>query len=112
MSGVASMSLEQIAARMGGAVKNGPEGRFALVPGPGHTRKDRSLSISLDPSAPDGFLVNSFAGDDPILCRDYFRREMGAPAFKPNGKGKRATAAPAISMVSDKAAKQARLKRP
>ena len=36
----------------------------ALVPGPGHSRHDRSLSIRLVSSAPDGFLVHSFAGDD------------------------------------------------
>jgi hypothetical protein len=26
-----------------------------LAPGPGHSARDRSLSIKLDPTAPDGF---------------------------------------------------------
>jgi RecA-family ATPase len=54
-------------------------------PGPGHSAADRSLSIKLDPNAPDGFLTHSFSGDDPIACRDYVRSKLGLPAFKPNG---------------------------
>ena len=56
-----------------------------LAPGPGHRAIDRSLSIKLDASAPDGFVVHSFAGDDPIECRDYVREKVGLPAFKANG---------------------------
>lgn len=52
-----------------------------LVPGPGHSPRDRSLSIRLDPDAPDGFVVHSFAGDDPLGCRDYVRAALGLPAF-------------------------------
>ena len=33
--------------------------------------------MTLDAHAPDGFLVNSFAGDDPILCRDHVRQVAG-----------------------------------
>jgi hypothetical protein len=51
-------------------------GNEALVPGPGHSSKDRSLSIKVDASAPDGFLVHSFAGDDPIRCKDYVREKL------------------------------------
>ncbi|WP_025032476.1 toprim domain-containing protein [Bradyrhizobium sp. DOA9] len=51
------------------------------APGPGHSRKDRSLSVKLEPDAADGFLVHSFAGDDPIVCKDYVRRALGLPAF-------------------------------
>ena len=53
----------------------------ALVPGPGHSRHDRSLSIRLVSSAPDGFLVHSFAGDDPIACKDHVRRALGLPGY-------------------------------
>jgi RecA-family ATPase len=43
------------------------------------------MSIRLDPSAPDGFLVNTFSpADDPIACKDYVRQKLGIP-FKPNG---------------------------
>jgi hypothetical protein len=51
------------------------------APGPGHSAKDRSLSIKLEPNAPGGFLVHSFAGDDPMACKDYVRRVLGIPAF-------------------------------
>jgi RecA-family ATPase len=58
-----------------------------LCPGPGHSAKDESLSIKLDPGAPDGMLVYSFADDDPIACKDYIREKCGLPPFKPNGNG-------------------------
>jgi putative DNA primase/helicase len=57
-----------------------------LAPGPGHSRADRSLSITLDPRAPDGFLVHSFAGDDPMICRDYVRAAVDLPAWSPGSK--------------------------
>src|SRR5215472_9058555 len=77
------MELKQIAAALGGEVHNGS----VLAPGPGHSREDRSLSVKLDPNAPDGFLVHSFAGDDPIACKDYVRERCGLPTFAQNGKG-------------------------
>jgi putative DNA primase/helicase len=41
-----------------------------LVPGPGHSGADRSLSIKIDPTDPQGFKAHSFAGDDWQTCRD------------------------------------------
>jgi putative DNA primase/helicase len=64
-------------------------GTQILAPGPGHSRGDRSLSVRLDASAPDGFVVNSFAGDDPIICKDYVRQRLGLPPFKTNGHKER-----------------------
>jgi RecA-family ATPase len=64
-------------------------GSRLLCPGPDHGAADRSLSIKLDDRAPDGFLVHSFAGDDPIICKDYVRKKLGLPAFKPNGSNGR-----------------------
>jgi RecA-family ATPase len=61
------------------------------APGPGHSTADRSLSVRIDASAPDGFVVHSFAGDDPIACRDYVRDKLKLPAFKANGKQHRAS---------------------
>lgn len=59
-----------IAAAMGGQVT----GRDSVnVPGPGHSKADRSLAIKLNSRAPGGFVVYSHAGDDPIHCRDYVR---------------------------------------
>ena len=60
------------------------------VPGPGHSRKDRSLSITIDPRAPGGLLVNSFAsGDDPLVCKDYVRNAIGLPPWEPGQKRRR-----------------------
>jgi putative DNA primase/helicase len=52
-----------------------------LAPGPGHSRKDRSLAIKLDASAPDGFLIYSHAGDDWKICRDHVRSHLGLPQW-------------------------------
>jgi hypothetical protein len=77
--------LQTVARLLGGRVN----GDAVLCPGPGHSASDRSLSIKIDASAPDGFLVHSFAADDPMACRDYVREKFGLPAFKPNGNGQR-----------------------
>jgi hypothetical protein len=80
------MDIRSIAHALGGDVS----GRSARVPGPGHSPADRSLSISLADNQ-DGFICHSFAGDDPIHCKDYVREKLGLPAFKPtNGKAKKA----------------------
>src|SRR5690349_8774880 len=54
-----------------------------LVPGPGHSHRDRSLSVRIDPSAPDGFLTFSHAGDDWKACRDHVRGRLGLPPWQP-----------------------------
>jgi hypothetical protein len=60
-----------------------------LVPGPGHSRKDRSLAIKLDASAPDGFLIYSHAGDDWKICRDHVRSQLGLPQWDPGDEQNR-----------------------
>jgi hypothetical protein len=77
-------SIDKIATAVGGEVSAGE----VLAPGPGHSPADRSLSVKPDPDAPDGFLVHSFSGDDPIACRDHVRSKLGLPEWKPNGDGK------------------------
>ena len=59
------------------ALQGDASGQSVLAPGPGHSRKDRSLSILIDPSAPDGFRVHSFANDDWKDCRDYVKDRLG-----------------------------------
>jgi hypothetical protein len=78
------VDLQFLARALGGEVN----GKQVLAPGPGHSTKDRSLSVTLDPHAPDGFIVNSFAGDDPIQCKDYVRERAGLPAFAPSSRRK------------------------
>jgi RecA-family ATPase len=79
------MDLRTLVRALGGKV-NGPGSM--TCPGPGHkSPKDRSLSIKLDANNPDGFVVHSFADDDPIVCRDYVREKLGLGAFK-HGNGR------------------------
>lgn len=72
------LSAQQIAAALDGQINTQTN---VTAPGPGHGKDDRSLSVSISPSAPDGFLVNSFAGDDRLICKDYVREKLGLPAF-------------------------------
>jgi RecA-family ATPase len=77
-------SLQTLAKALAGEVN----GSQVLAPGPGHSAIDRSLSVKLDSEAPDGFVVHSFAGDDPLVCRDHVREKAGLEPFKPNGGGR------------------------
>jgi putative DNA primase/helicase len=75
-----------LARALGGEVA----GRDAvLAPGPGHSPKDRSLSVRLDPNAPDGFLIFSHAGDDWRSCRDHVRKRLGLPDWQPGDEQRR-----------------------
>ena len=51
-----------------------------LCPGPGHSRKDRSLSVTF---SGDSFICNSFAGDDWRECRDHVKSLLGWSDDKP-----------------------------
>jgi AAA domain len=79
-----NLSPQQLAAALGGEVS----GSEVLAPGPGHSPKDRSLSIKIDPSAPDGFVTYSFAGDDPLKCKDYVRDRAGVARWEPTRQPK------------------------
>ena len=46
----------------------------------------RSLSVWLDRDAPQGFRVDSFAGDPFEACRDYVVLTVGLPPWKPEHK--------------------------
>jgi hypothetical protein len=65
--------LRALANVLGGEIA----GAQVLAPGPGHGPRDRSLSVKLSATAPDGFLVFSHAGDDWRECRDYVRAALG-----------------------------------
>jgi hypothetical protein len=69
--------LRSIARALGGEVS----GRQVLAPGPGHSPRDRSLSIRIESGAPSGFVVFSHCGDDPIVCKDYVRERLGLPTW-------------------------------
>ena len=68
---VTSLNAALVAKRLGGDVVG--KGRV-LCPGPGHSARDRSLSVTLSGS---DFLVHSFAGDDWKDCRDHVADLLG-----------------------------------
>jgi putative DNA primase/helicase len=72
-------SLREIAHALGGDVA----GAQVLAPGPAHDQRDRSLSVKISASSPDGFLCHSFAGDDFKDCRDYVKSRLGMRQFEP-----------------------------
>ena len=73
------MDLRTLRAAIGGEIV----GQQLSCPGPGHSSRDRSLSITVSPSAQDGFLVFSHSGDDWRTCRDYVRAKLGLPEWQP-----------------------------
>jgi putative DNA primase/helicase len=78
--------LKTLHAVLGGEIV----GRQLTCPGPGHSPRDRSLSVRLEPSAPDGFVVFSHCGDDFRDCRDYVRQRLGMPQWQPgDGRDRR-----------------------
>lgn len=87
MSG--ALNLNRLARDLGGEVSGGQ----VLAPGPNHGKADRSLAVRLDPGAPEGFVVHSFAEDDPLACRDHVRALAGLPGWQPSeGRGERSGA--------------------
>lgn len=68
--------LRAVAHALGGVVV----GHQVLAPGPGHSTKDRSLSVTLSAAAPQGFIVHSHAGDDFTDCRDHVKAKLGMGA--------------------------------
>jgi putative DNA primase/helicase len=69
------LSLRSIAVALGGEVVAGQ----VLTPGPGHSRRDRSLSVRPAGAARDGFICHSFAGEDWKVCHNYVRERLGLP---------------------------------
>ncbi len=78
------ISAREAAAALGGQVTTATSFK---CPGPGHSPRDRSLSVRLDPAAPDGFIIYSFAGDDPMVCRDHVRAALGLGLWRPRSGG-------------------------
>ncbi|HEV2627245.1 MAG TPA: toprim domain-containing protein [Pseudolabrys sp.] len=87
-----ALDARAVAHALGGSVMSR---NSVAAPGPGHSRADRSLSIKLAPGAPDGFVVYSHAGDDPIHCRDYVRERLGLPSWRPCRPNEKRSPAPA-----------------
>ena len=74
------MDLQTLRRALGGEIV----GRQLICPGPGHSPKDRSLSITISPSSPIGFLCHSFAGDDWRGCQEYVCERLGLKPWSPS----------------------------
>jgi putative DNA primase/helicase len=91
-------SLQHAARALGGEESAGQ----ILAPGPGHSHRDRSLSIKIEPMAPDGFIVHSFAGDPLLECRDHVRAALGLGApERPHGRSSSRSSSFAVARGSD-----------
>lgn len=69
----AAFDLHSAARALGGDLV----GAQILFAPPGHSRQDRSASLHFNPKAPGGFVIHSFAGDDPLPIRDYVKERLG-----------------------------------
>jgi hypothetical protein len=97
-----SALLHSWAAALGGDVS----GNSVTCPGPGHSAKDRSLSVTPSATAPSGFLVNSFAGDDWHECLDYVRAKLALPGRAQPARWHQRCACPMGSVEPTKAVTQ------
>ncbi|CAO4136111.1 hypothetical protein [Methylorubrum extorquens] len=74
------MDLRAIAHALRGEVAAGQ----VLAPAPGHSARDRPMSIRLSPRAPGGLLVHLFSGGDPLAAKDHVLGVLGCcSAFHP-----------------------------
>ena len=67
--------LRRIASAMGGEVR----GNVASFPTPGHSARDRGSWASIVSDAPDGVLINSSNGGDPLAIKDELRAKGALP---------------------------------
>ncbi len=79
--------LRRIAAVMGGEV----HGNTVAFPTPGHSNRDRGTVASIAPGAPDGVLVHSFNGGDPLAIKDELRAKGVLPDRERQGEAWRVT---------------------
>ena len=101
------MDLRTAARALGGEVS----GRGIVCPGPGHSARDRSLSVLFSPSAPGCFIVRSHAGDDDLAAKDWVRSRLGldprdgaGATFQHHSPAQAADDVPTSSAVSDRTA--------
>jgi len=82
VTAAAHIDPAQLARTLGGD----HSGNNVTAPGPNNIdrRNDRSMSVTIDPNAPEGFVVHSHSSKNTDLeCRDYVRRALGLPDWKP-----------------------------
>lgn len=78
-----------VASRIGGKVVGGNR---VVAHAPGHKKGSPEISITVDPAAPRGILVNCFSGEDPVAIKDWVLRQCGEPDFAPSRRSEEPTA--------------------
>jgi putative DNA primase/helicase len=71
------VDIRQVAVKLGGEA-SGPNS--VLIPGPGHSPRDRSLSVRFDARVRGGFSVYSQCGDDWRACRVHVQELLNGGA--------------------------------
>jgi hypothetical protein len=60
-------------------------GHYGTVPAPGHSRKDRSVSVQPHRSDSEDVFITAFAGEDPLAIKAEWRRQGILPErFRPS----------------------------
>ena len=75
--------LNSIARAMGGEVS----GKLARFPTPGHSKRDRGSTAELMATAPDGVLIRSYNGGDPLAIKDELRAKGVLPGREARQSG-------------------------
>ncbi|WP_411036142.1 AAA family ATPase [Shinella sp. BYT-45] len=83
------LTPQYVASRIGGKVVRGNR---VVAHAPGHKKGAPEISITVDPSAPRGILVNCFSGEDSVAIKDWILRQCGEPDFAPGQRSGEPTA--------------------
>lgn len=89
MTSTSSLTPQSVARAIGGKVVRGNR---VVAHAPGHKKGAPEISITVDPSAPRGILVNCFSGEDPVAMKDWVLRQCGEPDFAPGQRSGEPTA--------------------
>lgn len=79
--------------------------------GIGHRTGDMSARLLPDPDARNGYVVTSFAGDDPLMLRDYVDERCGLPRWDERARDREERADPRELARQERAREQQRLAR-
>src|ERR1700737_3515951 len=89
--------LTNWARALGGQVS---PGSGVICPGPRHSARDRSLSVTPSIAAPDGFVVYSHSGNDFREGRDYVKSRLVLPPSR-NAEPRRIDGRPKPATADD-----------
>ena len=79
--------------------------------GLGHRAGDMSARLLPDPDARNGYIVTSFAGDDPLMLRDYVDERCGLPRWEERTRDREERIDPHAVARQERAREQQRLAR-